>query len=682
MLDKDQDAEVVLGRRESAALIKQFELSRAVMAKAPNNCFNCHSSWRNYSTKDYVSAQIFVPGKPAESALLLRLNRSAAMHVQVPGKAGFQENMPTPSQKVSDADFEVLKKWVELASGTVGDPEKPFDTQTGISCNQEDFSPSPLVRLSRNQYVRSLYTLLFELFGASQADTLYAQLQNTLKQVPADFSKEGVSLADTLLSQDHMRAYFVVAIELANKIASSASLVALMTESCSLPASDNACLRAWISKFVKVAYSRDIAPEEMTDLLRVYADSVTASGGDPYVGVNQVLKAVLTSPNFLLVVETQGPLVAGQSDIYQLSSQEIATRVSLALLESRPSSAWLAINNLTDESAYRSFLASAMDSTHSVGKKASEAVLGGMFNEWFKTEALYPPPVYSDKAFQHYAAGIVDTTVPGPQHKDDAAAAVRLTFSTLANEGLSFGEILLSEKAHAVTQTQANIYGLSSANATQAQVVSPGRGVLLSAANLFSPKIGGVTPPFERAGRIIKVLACQKLDMAAANLDGLATGSLANPPPDPNLTTRQRYEMKTSPGVCQTCHKIMNPIGFALEEFDLVARKRTVENIYSSDGTLYQTLPINAKTTLKTNHFSGEIQGGEGLVEALVQSTLLHACMTKKQIAYLQRRAYSPQDGCAAKRAFERSLSNSYAFKDSVKDLMLEPSFRLRKVAR
>jgi hypothetical protein len=72
-------------------------------------------------------------------------------------------------------------------------------------------------------------------------------------------------------------------------------------------------------------------------------------------------------------------------------------------------------------------------------------------------------------------------------------------------------------------------------------------------------------------------------------------GRTLQPPPEsvtpvapelhPDLTTRERVSLQTSPDACQTCHGTINPLGFALEHFDAIGRYRQVEKVQPIDAT-------------------------------------------------------------------------------------------------
>ena len=76
-------------------------------------------------------------------------------------------------------------------------------------------------------------------------------------------------------------------------------------------------------------------------------------------------------------------------------------------------------------------------------------------------------------------------------------------------------------------------------------------------------------------------------------------GNVLQPPADaiaplsddiyPDLTTRERVTLQTKSTTCQTCHAMINPLGFALEEYDAIGRLRTTENRAGQPSQLTQT---------------------------------------------------------------------------------------------
>jgi hypothetical protein len=102
----------------------------------------------------------------------------------------------------------------------------------------------------------------------------------------------------------------------------------------------------------------------------------------------------------------------------------------------------------------------------------------------------------------------------------------------------------------------------------------------------------------------------------------------------PNLTTRERVSLQTKPAACAICHEVMNPLGFALENFDAVGRYREME----------KSKPVDASGSYETR--SGEtakFRGARELAKFLAESPEVHAAFVTQLFHHLVKqpvRAY------------------------------------------
>jgi hypothetical protein len=124
-------------------------------------------------------------------------------------------------------------------------------------------------------------------------------------------------------------------------------------------------------------------------------------------------------------------------------------------------------------------------------------------------------------------------------------------------------------------------------------------------------------------------------------------GRTLRPPPDafvplapdlhPDLTTRERVTLQTQPGECMACHQIINPLGFALEQFDAVGRFRETE----------RGKPVNAAASYQApSGETVEITGARELAEYLAASPDCHAAFVEQLFHHLVQQpvaAYGPQ---------------------------------------
>src|SRR5262249_47038177 len=105
----------------------------------------------------------------------------------------------------------------------------------------------------------------------------------------------------------------------------------------------------------------------------------------------------------------------------------------------------------------------------------------------------------------------------------------------------------------------------------------------------------------------------------------------------PDLTTRERITLQTKPQACQSCHGVINPLGFTLENFDAVGRYRDQE----------KGRPINATGGYQTR--TGEVlkfAGPRDLARFLASSEEVHEAFVEQMFHHLVRqpvRAYGPR---------------------------------------
>jgi hypothetical protein len=120
----------------------------------------------------------------------------------------------------------------------------------------------------------------------------------------------------------------------------------------------------------------------------------------------------------------------------------------------------------------------------------------------------------------------------------------------------------------------------------------------------------------------------------------------------PDLTTRQRVVTQTSPQACQMCHAMINPLGFALENFDAVGRYRTEENGKPVDATGGYTTRAGEER---------KFAGPRELADFLASSDEAHAAFVEQLFHYLVQqpiRAYGNQTLPDLKKAFVQEKFN------------------------
>jgi hypothetical protein len=201
----------------------------------------------------------------------------------------------------------------------------------------------------------------------------------------------------------------------------------------------------------------------------------------------------------------------------------------------------------------------------------------------------------------------------------------------------------------------AKLYGVANVTGDNLRPVQlPGErggGILTQGSFLAAHAEGDTSHPIKRGIRIIRNILCRNLEPPS---------TITIPPVKdrvPGQTTRRRFEESTMGGaVCDGCHTIINPMGFAFEQYDAVGGFRTMEEGMPVDPT--GVVPLGGGTvTIKT---------AADLTRALSTSSEARDCMTRQFLHYVLRRPeVKEEDGSIAALA-DAFKKNNYDLRDLI----------------
>jgi len=135
------------------------------------------------------------------------------------------------------------------------------------------------------------------------------------------------------------------------------------------------------------------------------------------------------------------------------------------------------------------------------------------------------------------------------------------------------------------------------------------------------------------------------------------------PPLDPNLTSRQRLERFTADPQCAGCHRMFDPMGFALEHFDAIGQYRETEN----------GLAIDASGTFEDGtSFNGAVELGA----ALRANATTTECLLRNFYRSVNGRTDDGHDQPGIDGMVTGLSSHGYAFRDLVADFVISDAFR------
>jgi hypothetical protein len=149
------------------------------------------------------------------------------------------------------------------------------------------------------------------------------------------------------------------------------------------------------------------------------------------------------------------------------------------------------------------------------------------------------------------------------------------------------------------------------------------------------------------------------------------------------MTTREVVEelTQTKGTVCAGCHAtVINPLGFATENFDALGRLRSAQRLFSADGTEVGEKPIDTATVPQvTSGDDTPSAGAADLMMMIADSGKAEACLARNYFRFTYARWDDPEvDGCALE-AQRSALQNGGTILDLVKATTTAPQFRQRR---
>jgi len=378
-----------------------------------------------------------------------------------------------------------------------------------------------------------------------------------------------------------------------------------------IPNENRGRLRAFLIELVSAAFRGPLNDE----ILKRCIDDQLAAAEDDSEAIRRSLLLSLKSPRFLY------PLL----DSDRTQSQRVATRLALTLFDSLPSDEWLrkqvAANRLEVESRVR---AAATRMVNDVRTQAKTRQLMyqwlnlGHADELIKDEGLYPD-------FDERLA------------TDMKASFEAFLDDIVWSEASNFQELFLADWVY-TTRRLEEFYGESwtvgesDGSFVRNEKPNAGRIGILSHPYLMSNlAYQDSTSPIHRGVFLIRHVLGRTIRPPSEAFTPLS------PKLHPDLTTRERVHLQTSPKACQVCHVKINSLGFTLENYDAVGRFRDVEEGRRID-------PAGSYTTRANKTI--QLSGANDLAVFLSQSEDAHRAFINRAFLHFVKQppaAFGPQ---------------------------------------
>jgi hypothetical protein len=407
---------------------------------------------------------------------------------------------------------------------------------------------------------------------------------------------------------------------------------------------------AWIRRFGRRVHRRPLTDAQVAQ----YADVFETGAGLEFTGapfkdgVYTALLAFLQSPYFLYRVELSETL--DEDGRIALDDYELATKLSLALWNTIPDDALLDAAENGEVLADPTGLATRMlddERAHTTIDHFHYQLLNlDAYKNIFKDTDLFP-----------FWSPALNAAM-----QDEALTYSRSAFY----DGDSIFGFYTSPHTY-VNSDLAPIYGLSSSSDTLERVeLDPTQraGILTTSGFLAYNAHARELDSIHRGVFVNLRLICSDLPPPPPVIPPL-------PPPEPGLTNRQRVDAHTGDGTCGAgCHSnLINPVGFAFENFDAIGQWRDTD----------AGQPVDATGAFAFEDGDQTWDGPVGFAAAMGNSYDAHSCLIRNWMRFTHGREPSEQDENVIARLARQSTAGDTPIRQLVLDLVTAESFRYRQ---
>jgi Protein of unknown function (DUF1592)/Protein of unknown function (DUF1588)/Protein of unknown function (DUF1595)/Protein of unknown function (DUF1587)/Protein of unknown function (DUF1585) len=438
--------------------------------------------------------------------------------------------------------------------GTTVAPEDPGRATPPLPPGaQAMFKPGPasLRRLTGPQYTNTIRDLLgadVAVPGGFDPDT-----------VLSGFASVGASL--TTLSAGATEKFEAAALNLAEQMVNDPARRTRLVGCTPAGPADDACARSFVTGFGRRAWRRPLTDEEANRYVALARDAGTALG-DFWKGLGYVLSGLLQSPHFLYRVEIGRPVAGAGHRAFD--DWELASRLSFFLWNSTPDDALL-------DAAQAGRLTRGDGGLRAEAVRLIESPRARPATRTFFHELLRLDG--ADDLEQSPANFPQVTATLGPSMREET---LRFLEEIVLSPAGDFRQALDLDATY-VNAELARLYGLpapAGGNFQRASLPADGlrRGLLGQAAFLALNAHETTTSPTRRGKFVRESVLCHEIPAPPPDVDA----SLPPEPPGNARTMRERLAAHDAP-TCNACHRQMDPIGLAYENFDAIGKFRQTD---------------------------------------------------------------------------------------------------------
>ncbi|HLI85412.1 MAG TPA: DUF1592 domain-containing protein [Bryobacteraceae bacterium] len=417
------------------------------------------------------------------------------------------------------------------------------------------------------------------------------------------------------------------------------------------PAAETPCARRIVATLIRRAYREPASAADIARVMKFYETGRRQGSFDS--GIELALERILASPKFLFRAE-QDPAGVAPGAVYAVNDLELASRLSFFLWSSIPDDDLL-------RAASQNRLHTAAEYDREVARMLSdprsEALTANFAGQWLQLRNVPNVQPNSDEF---------------PDFDENLRRAFRreteLFFDSIVKENRSILDLLTADYTF-VNERLARHYGIPNIYGSNFRRITihddARRGLLGQGSILALTSHATRTSPVARGKWILENLLGTPVPPPPPDVPPLKENAEGERP----RTLREQMLEHRANAVCASCHKVMDPIGFALENFDAVGEWRSTDH----------GVPIDASGQLADGT---KIDGVVGLRNAIVARPEVFATtFTEKLLTYALGRGLDYRDMPAVRAIVRGAARDNYRFSAFISGVVHSVPFRMRMAA-
>lgn len=413
-------------------------------------------------------------------------------------------------------------------------------------------------------------------------------------------------------------------------------------------AEETGCARKIVTNLARRAFRRNLVDDAEVDGLMAFYERGRKEG-DFETGIQQAVARILIAPRFVFRMEDE-PATAKAGGTYKIDDLALASRLSFFLWSSIPDDELL---DLATKGKLKEPATLELQVRRMLKDPKSDALVKNFAGQWLYLREL---------------EGVTPETKEFDGNLRQAfRRETEMLFESIMREDRSIVTILDADYTF-VNERLARHYGIPGIRGDYFRRItlpadSPRRGLLGQGSFLTVTSIASRTSPVIRGKWVLQNLLGAPPPEPPPNVE-------VNLDADPKVKTpnslRERLELHRTKQVCAACHKIMDPVGFSLENFDLIGKWRTIDNgaPIDSSGVLVDGTPVNNVADLRKAVLSRS--------EAFITTT------TERLMVYALGRAVDYTDMPTVRAIVREAGKNKNSFSSLVLGIVKSPAFQTK----